>query len=389
MTYRIDRLDAQGLAHRFGIFSACTQYAQDVGAVNLSQGLPEPMMDTRFAEQLGNALLEGWQYAPSRGAHPLREGISTRLYQHRVSAGDVLVTSGCTESLYVALRALRESFATSVGFFEPFYPYYLGFSQLTGLHPVPVTMTCHEAGFEPDWQSLEDRLRRGLDVLLLNTPHNPTGWVLTERHATHLRKLADRHCTFLLIDEAYKSFAYDDHAQGAVDILLQDNERCLVAGSFSKLLSAPGLRVGWLAGTSTILDLAASIHAHITYCQPPVLQALVARVLESRSASEVAETVRHYAAKRTSLLDGLRVTGLRCFRPSGGHFVVADYSTLSDAGSEAFARQFADECGVMPLPAAPFFNDPVHVTQVRFSFAVDMRAIEVAVARLTAKSSLL
>src|SRR5262245_23908094 len=107
------RLDADALAHRFGIFSACTQYAQEIGAINLSQGLPEPMMDTRLAEVLGTALPEGWQYAPSRGVQRLREGISTRLYPRGLSARDVLVTSGCTEALYVALRALRDSFASS------------------------------------------------------------------------------------------------------------------------------------------------------------------------------------------------------------------------------------------------------------------------------------
>jgi N-succinyldiaminopimelate aminotransferase len=379
-------LDAQAMARRVNIFSACSQYAREVGAINLSQGLPEPMMDKLFAEVLDGELHQGWLYAHPKGTDRLREAIATQLYGSHISASDVLVTSGCTESLYVALRALRGSFATSVGFFEPFYPYYLGLSQLADLHPLPIAMVRNEAGFEPDWQDLEERLRCGLDVLLLNTPHNPTGWVLTESQAAKIRDLANRHGTFLLIDEAYKSFVYDGLAQGGVDILLKDNERCLVAGSFSKLLSAPGLRVGWLVGISKVLELAATIHTHITYCQPPVLQSLAARVLETRSNSGVAETVRHYAAKRTLLLQGLLAIGLRCFKPSGGHFVMAEYSALADLASESFCRKFASVWGVMPLPGSPFFSDPAAVMQVRFSFAVEMRAIEAAVTRFGEKA---
>jgi N-succinyldiaminopimelate aminotransferase len=374
--------DAIAASDRAWIFQRYANLARQSGAVNLAQGVPEPLTDEEINLNLPAVLKEGWQYTDAWGLPGLRRAVCS-VYGGDFGPEDVLITSGCTESLYVGLRALQCGYGRQVGFFEPFYPYYVGIAQLNGLTPVPVEMHWDNGCAEPDWSALERAMRRGLRIMVLNTPHNPTGWVLSTAEARMLLALAERYAAFLIIDEAYKYFVYENVPDSATHVLYQGTAACLIAGSASKLLSATGLRIGWLLGNAEALKLAHTAHMYTTYCQPAPLQHLAAALLGKHRLPLPLEVRERYCAKRDILLDALRRTGLECGRPAGGHFVLADYSKLAkQTPAASFAEQFAAKYGVMPLPADVFYAQDRGQRQLRFSFSVSPQTIQQAASRL-------
>lgn len=357
--------------------------ASRMGAVNLSQGLPEPMNDAKAWCFLHDAKGSGWQYADPSGIPELRAAIA-REYGAMFSPENVLVTSGCTEALLVALLGLAARGRRSVGFLEPFYPYYLGLAELAGMEALPIQMSWVGNTARPDWERVEGAMRAGMQILLLNTPHNPTGWVLSNSDARHLCTLAVRHGVFVLLDEAYKAFIYEPSVRQGVEVLYELRELCATAGSATKTFSLPGMRIGWLLGDAALLTRARAIHMLNSYCQPAPLQTVITRFLEQDDASSSANSVcAHYSSKRDLLTGALQRVGLQAAVPTGGHFVLADYSAVSpEPSAQLFAQTFASLYGVMPLPVEPFYASACAPRQLRFSFCPSLESVATAVRRL-------
>lgn len=374
-------MDALQKANRADVFQWHSQLAQSLGAVNLSQGVPEPLLDVELNSALLESVAAGWGYSDPRGASELRSEI--RDIFKLDSIDEVLITSGCTESLYVGLRSIPAEYGDAVAFFEPFYPYYPGLTSLAGRRPVPIPFEWNGSVPQPDWEAVEASMKRGVRIFILNSPHNPTGWVMDDDGLGILEALSRKYRVAIVVDDAYRGFVYDSKAIGALDKLKSAIPTCLIAGAVSKLLSAPGLRVGWLIGGREELASAHAIHMHTSYCQPLPLQLTVVRVLKARG--HLCSLVDRYRRKRDNLFDALSRLGLTCTLPGGGHFILADYSALNtDLSSGAFAVEFAKTYGVMPLPVTPFYADASADRRLlRFSFAVSPSLLEQAVSRLT------
>lgn len=359
------------------IFQRCSAFAAEVGAVNLAQGVPEPMLDEAINKVLAASLGIGWQYTNPRGLDSLRLALAKE-YGNQFTLDDVLVTSGCTESLYLSIFAASRLYGNKVAFFEPFYPYYTSLAKLLAMdaYPMPIKMDI----MAPDLNRVEMVFKAGVKILILNTPHNPSGWVMNEEEAKQIRELADKYGVLLIVDEAYRYYTYtytDVDANTAIEILYKDNQHIVLLGSASKMFSATGLRVGWMLGAKNILDIAYAVHLYTTYCHPAPLQSLVATLINDG----VKPYFAHYSNKRDILSAALVDAGFKCSSVDGGHFILADYSDINNSlEAEDFARSYARKYKVMPLPANPFYIVPPK--QVRFSFSVSMENIQQAVANL-------
>lgn len=367
---------ADQLSSRVLIFSEFTRLAQERGAVNLSQGFPEPLSNQLIREQMALSVdAEGWAYADPRGLLALRESVAS-LYAMHQRTNDVVVTSGCTEALLMALWALKGAYGDCVAVLEPFYPYYPGFARLVGLEYAAIPMRNSEGRFEPDWQRIEEVARGGARILLLNSPHNPTGWVLNRQDLAVVEALARKYGIAIVVDHAYSGYVYDEQPDLVAELLHRIPESTWVAGTASKCLSAPGLRVGWLLCPEREQKFALELHLHLTYCQPPPLQSLVSWLLNADSHRRD-ELNRRYERKRNELCAALMSLGLDVVRPEGGHFLVADYRGVSGLNSRQFALYFTEQYGVTPLPVDPFYLE-AGPPQVRFSFAAPLPDIETA-----------
>lgn len=372
----ISRSESADLSARALIFSEFTRLAQERGAVNLSQGLPEPLSNQLIREQMLRSVdAEGWAYADPRGLSALRESVAS-LYALHQRAPDVVVTSGCTEALLMALWALKGAYGGRVAVLEPFYPYYPGFARLVGLEYAAIPMRNSGGRFEPDWQRIEEVARGGARILLLNSPHNPTGWALSRQDLAVMEALARKYGIAIVVDHAYAGYVYDEQPDLVAELLHRVPESTWVAGTASKCLSAPGLRVGWLLCPEREQKLALELHLHLTYCQPPPLQFLVSQLLNADSHRRD-ELNRRYERKRNELCAAVRFLGLDVARPEGGHFLVADYRNVSGLNSRQFALYFTERYGVTPLPVDPFYLE-AGSPQVRFSFAAPLPDIETA-----------
>ncbi len=369
---------------RAAVFGEYTQLANKMGAVNLSQGIPEPLIDKHINAALAKSTRYGWQYTDTWGMYDLRNLITHKIYNRYFNVSNTLITSGCTESIYISLAQAANDYGDKVAFFEPFYPYYLGMVKIFNLKPVPIKMRLSDGLYTPDWTDFEELVHRGVRIIILNTPHNPTGWVMNNSDAEYLCGLANKYGICIIIDESYKKYEYDQDGSDAVRILYSGTKYCLIAGSFSKLLSATGIRVGWLIGRVNSLKKSYAVHLYLSYCQPPSLQGAIISMLNDSAVDKYLDDLAcHYKSKRDLLVDALKSTEMSLAYPSGGHYILANYSDhFPEMSPEQFAEWFAIKYNVLPLPASCFYLDNASVREIRFSFAVSLADLKKASSRL-------
>ncbi|CAM3163611.1 aminotransferase [Pseudomonas floridensis] len=374
-------MELSELVGRAAVFKDASDYARTTQAINLSQGVPEPRFDDEMNTYLCAEAALGWQYADPRGDAHLRSSIAAHYCAQGDNFNTVLVTSGCTESLYIALQAANVEFGNHVAFFAPFYPYYPGLAKLCGLTFTPIAMTTDADANRVDWDLVETSLRAGVKILLINTPHNPTGWCMGQDDWLQLDALSERYHFLTIVDEAYKYYTYEQRQPSTTRTL---SARLLIAGSTSKMLSMTGARIGWLAGDPETLEQAYAHHLYLSYCQPPPLQRAVASILDGLDASRIQTLQEHYRRKRDRLTAALSNAGFRFSTPEGGHYVMADYSLIKPhLDARTFSRYMAEQVGVMPLTAEPFYMSS-SPRQVRFSFSVSNAVLDEACGRMEA-----
>ncbi len=350
------------------IYQSMSELALETGAVNLAQGVPEPVHDHIWRAALAAALPTAhFQYTPTRGAPALRAAIGG-IYD--ADPDRIVVTSGCTESLAAALSALARTGYRTVVWLEPCYSYYPGLARIAGLDHRGVAIELSGPAPRLDLDGLRAALAPLGEraVLLLNTPHNPSGLVLDGRDWLGLRRLvADTGC-FVLLDDAYRDFRYGPPPAPYPSLLATG--RAAVAGSASKSFAATGIRLGWLLAPRELGTVAESVHMHLSNCTPDLVQQAAVRVIEQVTPDVVAQVRDRYRRKRDALLTALTAAGLRTLTPSGGHFVMArppDGGSGRTGTDHAFA--LAAALGVVPLPLESFFAAPGS-PWLRFSFAV-------------------
>lgn len=362
------------------IYQSMSALARDLGATNLAQGVPEPVHDDRWRAALAAALPHAhFQYTQARGTPELRAVVGAG---YGADADRVVVTSGCTESLAAALLGLADLGHDTVLWLEPFYSYYPGLARIAGMAATAVPLDLSGATPRLDLDLLGAALRPlgRRAVLMLNTPHNPSGLVLTDRDWADVRELAAETGCFLLLDDAYRDFRYGGTEPPYAALLATG--RAAVAGSASKTWAATGIRLGWLVSPTALDRVAESAHMHLSNCAPDLVQRAAVDVAAQVTPS-VADGVRlHYRRKRDLLLAGLSAVGMRPLVPHGGHFVMALPPAEEAARSaDAHAHALAYAVGVVPLPLTSFFAAPAP-PWLRFSFAVTAQDVVTACHRM-------
>jgi N-succinyldiaminopimelate aminotransferase len=381
---------------RFGttVFSEFSALAAKHGAVNLGQGFPDFDGPDAVKEAAQRAIRDGVnQYAISMGARDLRLAIaehSARFYGQQVDPDTmVTVTSGATEAILDVMLGLVDP-GDEVVAFEPFYDSYDANITFVGATARYVPLRPPDAS-HPEWWFDRDEVRAAFGprtrLLILNSPHNPTGKVFTREELEFLGGLCAEFDVKVLSDEVYEHivFAPAKHLRPAT--LPGLAERTVTVSSGGKTFSLTGWKVGWVIAPQPLRDAVQRAHQFVTFATASPLQAAMAAALRLPD-TYFAELTATYTAKRERLLGGLRDAGLTAFAPQGSYFILADIAKYGFADDVAFCRHLVSEVGVAAIPPSVFYSpEHRHLGQgmVRFAFCKTEAVLDEAVRRLGAK----
>ncbi|MFF7330316.1 pyridoxal phosphate-dependent aminotransferase [Streptomyces sp. NPDC008150] len=375
------RLDGLGTT----IFAEMSALATATGAINLGQGFPDTDGPEAVREAAVRALREGRgnQYPPGPGVPELRAAISEhqrRFYELTVDPDtEVLVTAGATEAIAAAMLALLEP-GDEVIAFEPFYDSYAACVAMAGATRVPLTLRA--PSFRPDLDELRSKITPRTRLLLLNTPHNPTGTVLTRDELGAIAALAVEHDLLVVTDEVYEHLTFDGTAHVPIAAFPGMRERTVSISSAGKTFSFTGWKVGWVTASAPLVTAVRTAKQYLTYVSAGPFQYAVAEAL--RLPDSFFDGLRaDLRSKRDLLADGLTAAGFEVYLPQGTYFVTTDVAPFGEKDAYAFCRALPERCGVVAVPNSVFYDDPeAGRSQVRFTFCKRKGVLEEATTRL-------
>ncbi|TXS12391.1 putative succinyldiaminopimelate transaminase DapC [Streptomyces sp. adm13(2018)] len=355
------------------IFAEMSALAAGTGAINLGQGFPDTDGPDEIREAAVRALRDGRgnQYPPGPGVPELRTAIADHQRERYGLAYDpdaeVLVTAGATEAIAASLLALVEP-GDEVIALEPYYDSYAACVAMAGGTRVPVTLRPHAGAYVLDLDELRAAVTDRTRLILLNTPHNPTGTVLTRAELTAVAELAVERDLLVVTDEVYEHLVFDGAEHVPIASLPGMRERTVTIGSAGKTFSFTGWKVGWITASPELTAAVRSAKQFLTYVSSGPFQYAIAEAL--RLPTAYFDTLRADLQRKRDLLgDGLRAAGFEVYRPRGTYFITTDITPLGEKDAHAFCRALPERCGVVAIPNSVFYDDPdAGRSQVRFAF---------------------
>jgi len=365
------------------IFSQMSQLAQQAGAINLSQGFPDFSADSRLLAAVNKHVLAGHnQYAPMIGVATLRQQIAEltqHCYQRTVDPElDVTITSGATEALFVAIQAVVRP-GDEVIVFDPAYDSYRPAVELAGGKTVHIQLTAPD--FRPDWSAVAKRVTANTRLIIVNSPHNPTGMVFAAEDFAALQALVLAHDLFCISDEVYEHMVFAGGQKLSANCFTALAERTFVVSSFGKTFHVTGWKLGYCVAPAALSTEFRKIHQYVTFSSFTPAQLAIADMLAQHSDS-VHELAGFYQEKRDlfqRLMAKSRFTLLPC---QGTYFQLAEYSAISDLTDVEFCRWLTVEHGVAAIPLSVFSRQQQSAKIVRFCFAKQDQTLEQAAERL-------
>jgi N-succinyldiaminopimelate aminotransferase len=366
------------------IFAEMSALALETGSVNLGQGFPDTDGPAEIVEAAVAALRSGRhnQYPPGPGIPELREAVAE--HQHRCyglaydPATEVLVTAGATEGIAAAMLSLVEP-GDEVVAFEPFYDSYAASIAMAG--GVRRGVTLRPPAFAPDVDALRDAVTARTRLLLLNTPHNPTGAVFTRTELTAVAEVCVEHDLLVVSDEVYEHLVFDgEHLP--IASLPGMRERTLTLGSGGKSFSFTGWKIGWVTGPAGLVSAVRTAKQFLTYVNGGPFQPAIAAALRLGDGyfTGLRERLR---AQRDLLCAGLTDVGLTVYPPRGTYFVTTDVRPLGWDDGMAFCRELPHRVGVVAIPNVVFYDDVTAGRPlVRWAFCKRPEVLDEAVTRL-------
>ncbi|WP_306978529.1 pyridoxal phosphate-dependent aminotransferase [Streptomyces canus] len=372
------------------IFAEMSALALQTGSINLGQGFPDTDGPEEVREAAVRALRDGRgnQYPPGPGVPELRTAIAAHQERRYGLSYDpdteVLVTAGATEAIAAALLALVEP-GDEVVALEPYYDSYAACIAMAGGTRVPVTLRPHFEGgarFRLDLDELRAAVTDRTRLLLINTPHNPTGTVLTREELTAIAELAVERDLLVVTDEVYEHLVFDEAEHLPLATFPGMRERTVTIGSAGKTFSFTGWKVGWITADGPLVAAVRTAKQYLTYVSAGPFQYAIAEAL--RLPDTYFDSFRADLQRKRDLLgDGLRAAGFEVYQPQGTYFITTDIAPFGEKDAYAFCRSLPERCGVVAVPNSVFYDDPnAGRSQVRFTFCKRDDVLTEATSRL-------
>ncbi len=360
------------------IFTRMSQLANEEKALNLSQGFPDFPIDDKLIELVNKYMKEGYnQYAPMAGVEQLRVMISEKLrIMHSTNfdpISEVTVTAGATQALFSAMAAVVNP-GDEVIIFEPAFDTYDPAIVLNG--GVPVYISLEPPNYSIDWDMVKEKISPKTKMIVLNTPHNPTGQVWSEEDMLKLRKLAVENDIYILSDEVYDNLIFDGLKHQSPCAYEGLKERSFIIGSFGKMFHVTGWKIGYCAAPKNIMYEFRKAHQQVVFaCNHPLQMALAEYMSDTNNYLSLNN---FYMQKRDYFAELLKPSRFKLIPTYGTYFQLLDYSKISDMPEEEFAVQLTKNDKIAAIPVSVFYHDKRNYKVLRFCFAKQNETLEKA-----------
>jgi N-succinyldiaminopimelate aminotransferase len=363
------------------IFAEMSALALTTNSVNLGQGFPDTDGAPELLAAAADAILGGHnQYPPGPGIPALREAIAAHQLRHYeldyAADGEVLVTTGATEAIAAAILALAGP-GDEVVLFEPYYDSYAACIALAGARRRTVTLERDGDGWGFDPDALRAAITPHTKVILLNSPHNPTGKVFGSAELEAIAELVRHHELTVISDEVYEHLTFDGLRHVPIATLPGMRERTVTISSAGKTFSVTGWKIGWACAPPRLLNPVRTVKQFLTYVSGAPFQPAVAGAL-SADVAYFGSLAAQLQRQRDLLCDGLVLLGCDVFRPQATYFATVDVH----ADAVEFCRDLPHRAGVVAIPSSVFYDSAAGDTFVRFAFCKRPDVIDEALRRL-------
>ncbi|PIE48810.1 MAG: methionine aminotransferase [Flavobacteriales bacterium] len=351
------------------IFTIMSKLAKDYNAINLSQGFPDFDMDSGLIKLVNDAMKAGYnQYAPMQGVFALREEIAMK-YENLYGTTyhpetEITLTAGATQAIFTAITAIVHR-GDEVIIFKPAYDCYEPAIKLAGGQPVSIQLQAPH--YKPNWQEVKNAVSKKTKLILINTPHNPSGMVWKKKDLDALAKLVDNTGIFVLSDEVYEHIVFDKIKHHSICTNKILKERSFITASFGKIFHNTGWKMGYCAAPIALMKEFQKVHQFNVFSINHPMQIALAAYLK---------TPEHYLSlsglfqeKRDLFLNGLRGNRFKFVPSQGTYFQLLDYSAVTNENDVNFAKRLVKEYGLASIPVSVFNKDEIDQKMLRFCFA--------------------
>jgi methionine aminotransferase len=368
------------------IFTVMSALAAERGAVNLGQGFPDFDCDPALIDAVAAAMKSGLnQYPPMIGVPALREAIAAKiknLYGHAYdAASEITVTAGATQAILTAILCSVHP-GDEVIIIEPVYDSYIPSIELAGGKPVFVQMEIGSNGYTVPWEKVAAAVTVKTRLIMINSPHNPTGTVLRESDIDALTGIVRGTDILIVSDEVYEHMVYDGARHESVCRHPELAQRAFVISSFGKTYHVTGWKVGYVAAPAALTAEFRKVHQFNVFTVNTPVQHGLAHYMAN--PAPYLELSAFYQRKRDLFQDGLKATRFKLLPSDGTYFQCVEYSAISSMQEADFAKWLTSEIGVAAIPVSAFYNQPRESGIVRFCFAKKDETLRTALARLAA-----
>lgn len=371
------------------IFSVMSGLANQHQAVNLSQGFPDFECHPELIQLTHQYMQQGMnQYAPSPGILPLREKIADKIQQTYGASvnpvDEITVTSGATEALFAAISAVVGT-GDEVIIFEPAYDSYIPAIELNGGKVISIAL--EEDTYQIDWEKVKQAVNPKTKLIIINTPHNPSGAVLKASDMEELSAIVANQDLFIISDEVYEHIIFDEVAHESILRYPVLKEKAFAISSFGKTFHNTGWKMGYAVAPPVLTTEFRKVHQYLTFSTFTPAQFALADFLEKKH--HYLELPQFYQERRDRFREMMQATDFRLLPCEGTYFQLASYAHLSDENDVAYAKRITREVGVATIPTSVFYTNQLDRKVVRFCFAKRYETMEKAVALLVKRADLL
>ena len=351
------------------IFSVMSQLAAEQKAINLSQGFPDFKSDETLLNLVTEAMQKGYnQYAPMPGIFELRkviaEKINTLYNSDYHPETDITITAGATQAIFTAISACIHK-DDEVIIFSPAYDCYEPAITLQGGKTVAIAL--HYPEYKIPWEEVRQKFSSKTKMMIINTPHNPSGAILSEEDLLQLQQLTENSNCLVLSDEVYEHIIFDDQKHQSVARFKGLRERSFLVASFGKTFHNTGWKMGYCAAPKELMDEFKKVHQFNVFCVNHPMQQALATYL--KDASNYKHLPEFYQQKRDLFLEGINASRFKCIPAKGTYFQLLDYSAISDEPDVDFAKRMTIENKIASIPVSVFYPDGSDDKVLRFCFA--------------------
>jgi methionine aminotransferase len=360
------------------IFTTMSALATEHGALNLSQGFPNFAADPELLRLLGEFSANGFnQYAPMIGVKELRDQLSLKtkkLYgAYYDPETEITITSGATEAIFAAIAATVKQ-GDEVIIFEPAYDSYLPAIELNG--GLPVYISLYYPHFQIDWDLVKSKITNKTKLIIINTPHNPTGNAFGIIDLEKLAEIVQEKNIFLIGDEVYEHIIFDGMVHHSLSTHSVLKERSFICGSFGKTFHITGWKIGYCLAPKELSVEFRKIHQYLTFSTFTPAQYALSEYLKNEEY--YVSISAFYQRKRDLFLEGIATSGLYFVPSQGSFFQNVSYKNVSDAKDVDFAIQLTKVNGLASIPISVFYHQKIDQRVLRFCFAKDDETLKKA-----------